>query len=43
MKTKIKQLKIFTADFNAALALTLFFTFGTLLHIPRYQPIVQGC
>lgn len=41
MKNKAKQLKIFTADFNVALALTLIFTFGTLLHIPPMSTILD--
>ncbi len=41
MKNKAKQLKIFTADFNAALALTLFFTFGTLFQIPPMSTILD--
>lgn len=41
MKNKAKQLKIFTVDFNAALILTLFFTFGTLLHIPPMSTILD--
>ncbi len=41
MKNKAKQLKIFTPDFNMALAVTLFFTFGTLLHIPPMSTILD--
>nr|WP_320191813.1 DUF4405 domain-containing protein [uncultured Desulfobacter sp.] len=41
MKNKAKELKIFTADFNVALILTLFFTFGTLLHIPPMSTILD--
>ncbi|MCG8552004.1 MAG: DUF4405 domain-containing protein, partial [Desulfobacterales bacterium] len=41
MKNKAKQFKIFTADFTAAFALTLIFTFGTLLHIPPMSTILD--
>ncbi len=41
MKNKAKQLKIFTPDFNVALALTLIFTVGTLLHIPPMSTILD--
>lgn len=41
MKNKAKELKIFTPDFNMALALTLIFTFGTLLHIPPMSTILD--
>ena len=41
MKNKVKQLKIFTPDFNMALAVTLIFTFGTILHIPPMSTILD--
>lgn len=41
MKNKAKQLKIFTPDFTVAFALTLIFTFGTLLHIPPMSTILD--
>lgn len=41
MKNKAKQLKFFTPDFNMALAVTLIFTFGTLLHIPPMSTILD--
>ena len=41
MKNKAKELKIFTPDFNMALAFTLIFTFGTLLHIPPMSTILD--
>jgi len=41
MKSKAKELKIFTPDFNVALAFTLIFTFGTLLHIPPMSTILD--
>ena len=41
MKNKAKEVKIFTLDFNIALILTLFFTFGTLLHIPPMSTILD--
>ncbi|WP_035242498.1 DUF4405 domain-containing protein [Desulfobacter vibrioformis] len=41
MKNRAKQLKIFTPDFNMALAVTLIFTFGTLLHIPPMSTILD--
>nr|WP_319493682.1 DUF4405 domain-containing protein [uncultured Desulfobacter sp.] len=41
MKNKAKAVKIFTPDFNIALILTLFFTFGTLLHIPPMSTILN--
>ena len=41
MKNRAKELKIFTPDFNVALAVTLIFTFGTLLHIPPMSTILN--
>lgn len=41
MKNKAKQLNIFTPDFNVALALTLIFAFGTVLHIPPMSTIID--
>ena len=41
MKNKAKELKIFTPDFNMALAVTLIFTFGTILHIPPMSTILD--
>jgi hypothetical protein len=41
MKNKAKKIKIFTPDFNIALILTLFFVFGTLLHIPPMSTILN--
>ena len=41
MKNKAKAVKIFTPDFNIALILTLFFTFGTLLDIPPMSTILN--
>lgn len=41
MKNKKRELKIFTLDFNIALAVTLIVTFGTLLHIPPMSTILN--
>ncbi|PLX97372.1 MAG: hypothetical protein C0622_13275 [Desulfuromonas sp.] len=41
MKSKTKQLRIFTADFNIALVLTLVVFFGTLAGIPPMSSIIE--
>lgn len=41
MKNKSRELKVFTADFNIALALTVVFTVGTLMYIPPFSSILD--
>lgn len=41
MKSKAKELKVFTLEFNIGLLLTLFFIVGTLLGIPPLSTILD--
>ena len=41
LKTKTKNLKIFTREFNLALAITLVFLVGTQLEVPPFSTIVS--
>ncbi len=41
MKNRAKELKVFTAEFNVALFLTIIFTAGTLLYIPPFSSILE--
>jgi len=41
MKNKAKQLKIFTADFNIALILTIVISIGTLFNIPPMSTVID--
>lgn len=41
LKTKAKQLRIFTREFNIALVISLIFTAGTLMEIPPFSTIIE--
>lgn len=41
MKNRSRELKVFTGDFNIALALTVIFTVGTLMYIPPFSSILD--
>lgn len=41
MKNRSRELKVFTTDFNVALALTVVFTIGTLMYIPPFSSILD--
>ena len=40
LKNKLKQIRVFTVDFNVALAITLLFTVGTYLAVPPFSYIL---
>jgi hypothetical protein len=41
VKNKAKELKVFTADFNIALVLTLIIAAGTLFNIPPMSTVIN--
>ena len=41
LKNKLKQIKVFTPEFNVALVITLFFTVGTYLAVPPFSYVLS--
>ncbi len=41
LKNKVKQIKVFTREFNIALILTAVFTVGTLVEVPPFSTIID--